>query len=222
MGTGGTFTGDPAPGSKTTVQKKFPAQSDRDWRYVGTVLPVQFLSFSGAVHNTTVPLSWKVITAKDIDHFEIERSLDNTAFIKVGEINEVVKLNIEQSFGFTDNVSGISNEIIYYRLKVIGKAGEIKYSNILVVKRSSNKTLITIMPNPASNYVTINLSVDKNIRSEITIIDKVGKKVLVQNENLTRGANNITLDLNKYNEGVYAIIIETAEERIIKQLIIVR
>ncbi|HMI78524.1 MAG TPA: T9SS type A sorting domain-containing protein, partial [Ferruginibacter sp.] len=222
MGTGGTFTGDPTPGSRTTVQRQFAWQADRDWRFVGNILPAQFLDFSGVLQNTMVPLKWTIITVKDIDHFEIERSTDNASYIKVGTVSDAVRLNEQQSFDFTDNISGINNEIIYYRLKIIGKAGEIQYSNVLIIRRAPNKSIVTIMPNPASNYVTINIAVDKNTRAGISIIDKVGKKILAQNENLIKGTNNLTLDLSKYSEGVYAIVIETTDEKIVKQLIIVR
>ena len=222
MGTGGTFTGDAAPGSKTTVQKKVPAQPDRDWRYVGSVLPAEVLKFTGLPQNNLVYLNWTIITSKDIDRFEVERSLDNSTYSKAGTVSDAVRLNIQQSFGFTDDISGISNEIIYYRLKIIGKAGEIKYSGVLVVRRKQTQTPVTIMPNPANGYVTINMYVERNIPSTITLIDKVGKKVMVQKENLTRGYNNITLSLDKFSEGVYAVMIETDAEKIVKQLIIVR
>jgi len=222
MGNGGTFTGDAAPGSNTTVQRTNITQTDRDWRYVGFVLPVEFLSFTGLPQKNQVPLSWKIIAAKEIDHFEVERSLNNTTYAKVGIVSDPVLLNKEQSFGFTDDISGISNEIIYYRLKVIGKAGEIKYSGVLVVRRKQDQTSVTMMPNPANSYVTVNLYVDKNIQATFTLFDKVGSKVLTQNEKLTKGFNNITLNLDRFSEGVYAIIIETGAERIVKQLIIIR
>ena len=222
MGTGGTFVGDPAPGSRTTVQKKTAGQPDRDWRYVGVVLPVQFLSFTGLVQNKQVPLSWTIITEKEIDHFEVERSTDNSTYTKTGVVTGTAILNQQQNFGYTDDISGISNEIIYYRLKVIGKTGEIKYSQILVIRRSLINNQVNMMPNPASNYVTINMSVDKNIQVEIVLIDKIGQKVLSEKRSLVRGANNLTLDLSKFSEGVYAVVIETGSEKIIKQLIIVR
>jgi len=222
MGTGGTFTGDPAPGSRTTVQRQIPSQPDRDWRFVGNILPAQFLDFSGVLQNNMVPLNWTIITSKEIDHFEIERSTDNSTYGKIGIVSDAVKLNEQQIFGFTDNITGINNEIIYYRLKVIGKAGEIQYSNVLIVRRPGNKTIVTLMPNPASSYVTLNISLDKNMRAVVSILDKVGKKILTQNENLIKGVNNLTLDLNRYSEGVYAVVIESADEKIIKQLIIVR
>ena len=51
MGSGGTFTGDATPGSRTTVQRTISTQPDRDWRFVGYVLPVQFLNFTGTQNN---------------------------------------------------------------------------------------------------------------------------------------------------------------------------
>ncbi len=222
MGAGGSFTGDAAPGSRTPVQRTNATQPDRDWRFVGYVLPVEFLKFTGVLQNNKVPLNWTIIAAKEIDHFEIERSLNNTTYSKVGTVNDIVKLNEEQSLEFTDDITGINNEIIYYRLKVVGKAGEIKYSSVLIIRRKNFQTPATMMPNPANNYVTVNIYVEKNIPTTFILIDKVGKKVLMQAENLTKGFNNITLNLDKYNAGVYALVIETAAERIVKQLIIIR
>jgi Secretion system C-terminal sorting domain len=140
----------------------------------------------------------------------------------VGTVSDVVKLNEPQSFGFTDDITGIRNEIIYYRLKIIGKAGEIKYSSVLVVRQSQTGMPVTIMPNPASSNVTINLYVDKNAQVKISLIDKTGRKVLNKTENVIRGFNNITLSLDTYAEGIYAMIIETPSERIVKQLVIIR
>lgn len=53
-------------------------------------------------------------------------------------------------------------------------------------------------------------------------LKKVGKRVFVQDQNLTKGSNNATLNLDKYSEGVYALIIENTSEKIIKQLVIAR
>jgi hypothetical protein len=222
MGTGGTLIGDPAPGTKATVQKKLAGQPDRDWRYVGTVLPVQFLNFAGAPQGTKVELTWTVITTKDIDHFEIERSTDNSVFIQAGINSDAVKLNQQQSFGFIDDIGTINSDIIYYRLKAIGKTGEIKYSNVLVVRTGQTKTLVNIMPNPAYNYVNINLYAEKNTQGKITLIDKVGRKILVQDQKFSKGYNNIYLSLDKYSGGMYTVIIENETEKITKQLVIIR
>ena len=222
MGSGGSFIGDAAPGTRATVQRSFIFQTDRDWRYISTVLPVQFLNFAGLPQDNTVLLNWSIITPKDIDRFEVERSTDNSTYQKTGTVTDPVKLNEQQDLSFTDNITGISNDIIYYRLKVIAKTGETKYSNVLVVRRVQNKTQVNIMPNPASNYVNINLYSDKNSQGTVTLIDKLGRKVLTQEVKIVKGINNIYLPIEKYGQGVYSIVIETSTEKINKQLIIVR
>ena len=221
MGTGGTFTGDAAPGSRTTVQRRFVFQTDRDWRYVGVVLPVQFLSFTGLQQNNTVILSWTIITEKEVDHFEIERSSDNNTFIKTGIVTQPVKLNEQQSFEASDNISTVSGDIIYYRLKVVGKGGEIKYSNILVMRKSNSRSVVTVMPNPANNYVFINFSVEKEGNVTIRLINNIGKIVWVQEQKFTRGSKSIKLDdLSRYSAGVYNIQVLVNDKIINKKLII--
>jgi len=222
MGASGSFIGDATPGSRTTVQRSFTYQPDRDWRYAGYVLPVQFLSFAGTLNNNNTLLNWTIIADKEIDRFEIERSTTNSNFIKVQTVAGIAVLQTQQSFRTTDDVTSVNSEIIYYRLKVIGKDGAVKYSNVIFVRKKQTQTYVNIMPNPANSYVTISLDVDANMNATVVLIDKLGRRMLVQNEKLIKGFNTITLTLDRYSAGVYAIVIETASEKITKQLIIVR
>ncbi|GAB2828723.1 T9SS type A sorting domain-containing protein [Ferruginibacter profundus] len=223
MGNSGSLVGDPAPGSRTTVQKKTPGQIDRDWRFVGSVLPVQFLGFTGSTLNTQVLLSWTILTTKEVDHFEIERSLDNTAYIKVGTVSDAVKLNEPQSFGSTDDIAGINSDIIYYRLKVVGKAGEIKYSNVLVVRKSLVKTPVAIMPNPANDYVSVKFFAEKESEVTIRLVDNLGKTVLIQKQRAGKGNNVLQLNnLAKYSAGVYTLQVFVNNEMVTHKLILER
>ena len=104
----------------------------------------------------------------------------------------------------------------------VSSPGEIKYSHILIVRTMQSQTPVTIMPNPANGYVNVNVYADKNIPASFTLIDKVGRKVLAQKQSLTKGFNNIVLNLDGLSEGVYALIIENASERITRHLIIIR
>jgi len=223
MGTGGTFTGDPAPGSRTTVQKKFPAQTDRDWRYVGVVLPVQFLEFTGILQNNTVSLNWTIIADKEVDHFEIERSTDNNIFIKTATVTQPVLLQVQQSFGTTDDVLNTNSTVIYYRLKVIGKAGEIKYSNVLVVRKPQTKIFVIMMPNPAHDYVSIKLAVEKISDITVRLINSSGKLVLIHKQKVDAGNNIIQLNnLDKFSPGVYTVQIYSNEDILTEKLIITK
>ena len=223
MGTGGTTSGDPVPGTRATVQKKTAAQSDRDWRSVGVVLPVQFLNISGSLQNVQVLLGFSVITTKEVERFEIERSLDNTAYTKAGIVTDAVKLNEQQDFAYADDISGISNEVIYYRVKAVGKAGEIKYSNVLVVRKNQTKTPISILPNPANDYVSIRFFVAKESEITIRLLDNLGKTVVLQKQKVNKGNNTVQLNnLGKFTAGVYSIQLFVNDEIITQKMILSR
>ncbi len=223
MGINGSLVGDATPGARCPVQKKIPTQADRDWRFVGTVLPVQFLNFGGLLQNMQVALNWTIIATKDVDHFEIERSLDNAVYAKVGVVTDAVKLNQQQSFGYPDDINGVTADIIYYRLKVIGKNGDIKYSNILVIRRNQVKTPVTIMPNPANEYVSVKFFVEKESEITLRLLDNLGKTVFLQKQKVSKGSNMIQLnDLGKYSTGVYSIQLFINGEVITRKLIIGR
>ncbi len=221
MGNGGSNLGDASPGARCPVQKKTPLQADRDWRYVGIVLPVQFLSFHGNALGNNVLLNWSIITTKEIDRFEIERSTDNNLFIKTGTIRDKVLLNQSQNFSFNDDINAISSNIIYYRLKVIGKTGEIKYSNVLVIRRIQTKTAVTVMPNPTSNYVTVRFFAEKESTITLKLIDNLGKTILVQEQKVLKGNNSSQINgLGKYSNGVYTLQIVINDEIVTQKIII--
>jgi hypothetical protein len=221
MGLNGSVIGDATPGARAPVQKKVPAQIDRDWRYVGTVLPVQILAFAANTQNIKVLLNWTIQTAAAIDYVEIERSLNNSTYTKSGTITDAVKLNEPQSFGFTDDIGAINSDVIYYRLKVIGKAGEIKYSNVLMVRRSQTKTALNIAPNPAYDYVSIKFVAEKAGGVTIRLVDNTGKTVLQHNQQASKGSNSIQLNnLGKYSSGVYSLQVLINNEMVTQKLII--
>jgi hypothetical protein len=223
MGTGGTYTGDASPGAKCTLTKKYAVNTDRDWRFVGTVLPVQFLQLTGVVQTSNVILNWSIIASKDVDHFEVERSTDNSTYIRTGTVTQPVKLNEQQNFSFSDNIANINKEVIYYRIKVIGKAGEIQYSNILVVRMKQSKTLLSIMPNPARDNVSVIFFSEKDADVTMRLIDNLGKTVLIKTQKVVRGTNTLQLSgLSQYSNGVYSLQVYVNGETITQKLVIAR
>ncbi len=225
MGNLGSFTGDAAPGSRTTVQRTLlpPFQVDRDWRFSGYVLPVQFVKLAGLLQADKVPLNWIVIANKEVDRFEVERSIDNRNYINTGIVTQVVKLNEQQSFSFIDDVATVQNDVIYYRIKVIGKAGEIQYSNILAIRRQQIQTRLNIMPIPAYDYVTIAFFAEKQSDVTIRMIDKAGKMILSQNQKASTGNNTLQLaGLSKYSNGVYTIQVFVNNQVLSEKLILIK
>jgi len=224
MGTNGSLIGDAAPGTKATVQMKRPGQIDRDWRYFGVVLPIQVLAFNAAATNYNVQLNWTIITPIPVERVEIERSIDNTNFQITGTITDVVKLNEQQSFGFTDDISKLnSTGIIYYRLKMIGKSGEVKYSNVIVIKNDLSKSPVTLFPNPAKDFVSIRFYADKTATTNIKLINAAGQVVVLQRSNISKGMNALMLNnLVNFSAGIYTLQLQLNEIWVSQKLIITK
>ena len=136
----------------------------------------------------------------------MERSTDNNNYIKTATITEPVSLFVQQSFSAFDDVSNVNSDIIYYRLKVIGKAGEIKYSNVLVVRKNRTQNEISVTPNPADNTITVTCYAEKNTKILIWLFDNAGKLIKQHTQKVFKGYNNIQLtDLHKFSNGMYIL-----------------
>ena len=224
MGNGGSTAGDPSPGTRAVVQKTLPAAGDRDWRWVPYVLPVEFAKFNGVPKNDkTVQLSWSVITATEVDRFEIYRSTDNQNFSLSGTLSTTVQPNELKTFYFLNDISDLNTDVVFYRLHVIGKNGGQTISNVIVIKLNPTKSFITLMPNPASESTIIKIQSEKECVATIRLIDNTGTTILLRQTKVFRGKNLIQInDLGKYGSGVYNIQILLDDEIVNTKLGIIR
>ena len=175
------------------------------------------------LQGSNVLLSWTVIASKDVDHFEVERSTDNSTYIKTGTVSQTVKLNEQQNFSFNDDISIINTEVVYYRIKVIGKNGEIQYSNIIVIHLKQSKTAVNIMPNPARDYVSVIFFAEQNTSVTLRLIDNMGKMVLLQNRKVIKGTNTLQLTgLSKFSNGIYSLQLFVNGETVTEKLVLAR
>ena len=223
MGTGGSITGDPVPGTRATVQSFINGQADRDWRYIGIVLPADVLDFTGVDEGNSVKLSWSIVTQAPIDYFEVERSTDNILFAPVGIITDAVALNELQLFSFTDNNLPAGKNVMYYRLKIKGQNAALKYSNVLAIKNNLANAAVTVTPNPAADYTVLNFYAAREMQVTIRLINELGKTVLLQQKNAARGVNQITLNnLGAYGNGFFTVQLVMDNKVVTGRLIILK
>jgi hypothetical protein len=112
---------------------------------------------------------------------------------------------------------------MYYRIKVIGKAGELQYSNILVIRKQQSRTGLHIMPNPATDYVYMTFFAEKESEVTIRLIDNSGKTALLQKQKVLKGNNTLQLQgLNRYSNGVYSIQLYINNEVVTQKLVLMK
>lgn len=187
------------------------------------ILPVEFLQFSAVQRAYAIDLDWKIITSEQISHFEVERADNGAHFKKIGTVVEKVALNAAVKFSYQDADLSMTNNIIYYRIKVVSKDGVIKYSNVLTVRTSGlNNGKMKISPNPASSSVKIEFHSALRGIMELQLLDMTGKIVLREQRNVESGQNNIILNqLNSLSEGIYTIFIRIGD-RLERERIVIK
>lgn len=166
--------------------------SDTVYKSLVNVLPVSWLSFEGKVLNENkVILQWKTASEKNNKMFEIESSIDNKLFKKIGYIIGKGNTNIISEYQFLDT-NLLSADYIFYRLKQIDFDGKFVYSKTLKINfNNSISSEILVYPNPSSSKLTIN-----GITEQALIYDIFGNIVLKVN------ADSV-VDIYSLTNGVY-------------------
>jgi len=219
MGTGGSITGDPTPGSITTVQK-CSSSTERDWRYQPYILPLDFLEVTGVLSNQSVRLNWTVTCDRSIDYFEIERSTNGTSFTKILEVAGVSGPSTARLFTAADNQVTDLSGAWYYRIRAVSKNTPGKLSAVIVI-RTKTKNKITISPNPANDIARISLTAAAPSTARIYVLDATGKQVLQQSQSVYKGVNNFQLTgTGNLQQGVYVVQLLVQDEIFNEKLII--
>ncbi len=166
-----------------------------------SVLPLQLISFDGALINGDAVLQWLTNNEVNVAHFEVERKLPEengltsfaTITAKNGSSNSYTLMDKKLPAGTT-----------WYRLKMVDKDGKITYSNIITI---SNKTVATsLFPNPVKDI--INLFVPANKKGMASIITVDGR-IVKSNINIVQNIN--TINVSALAPGIYILKIDSAE-----------
>ncbi len=200
MGNGGTITGDPTPGSITVVQRTAMAWGcpfERDWRCLPFILSCEFLNVKASLTGNTTKLNWEVLCKQPIDYFIIERSTDRQHFTNATSVQARSIINEVEPYNTVDDVTPVTTDIIYYRIKAVAKDGKTgNYSTIVAVrKQGANIKLLQILPNPVTDQLQILISSKLNAEVTILILDASGKTLYKNKETLQAGSNTVT---NRY------------------------
>jgi hypothetical protein len=136
-------------------------------------LPLKLLSFTGKIVNEKTELNWSTTNEINTASFDVERSVDGSHFIKMGNVLAKNLSTQTNNYNFTDKI--IQYGYNYYRLKQIDANGSFVYS--LVVKLNYTKNgFVTIGPNPARDFVDIQSSGKIN---QMLLVDASGKNIKV-------------------------------------------
>lgn len=197
-GNGGTATADREYATEFTCLS-YPQQS---------TLPVKLISFTGSYRNQATTLNWLTENELNFDHFEIERSATGAGFKTIGFKTSTSSNSSRQSYQYGDDLSNVAGNVFYYRLKMVDRDGQFKYSNVIMVRKDAKGINgIALNPNPVINgMATVRFTASAASIVNFRVVDMSGRLVLQQQNKIYDGNNSISLNnLDRLQPGVYLL-----------------
>lgn len=170
-------------------------------------LPVKLSGFTISLADNISKLNWVTDFEESFDAFEVERSADAVHFSKIG-VKKSNHTSGRSVYTFEDNLQSVSDNVLYYRLKMVDINGGFEYSKILNVRRDlKNLNGVIISPNPVRNGVaTAKVSVLNKGNITIRILDMSGRMMLQQQNSVNVGINSIAVNnIDKLVPGSYIL-----------------
>jgi hypothetical protein len=179
-----------------------------------STVPVKIISFTALPSGNSAVLNWLVNTDIELSAYEIEWSKDGNRFEKIGAVNAGNRGNYSYVH------SNPSNGVNYYRLKLIGKNGEVTYSQLRVVNYITEPVFV-VYPNPATQYLKITTPYNMLQKASVVSILSVDGKLLYQRRIVSLQQTE-TIDVSKLSSGSYFLQIKSGTQMITKQFDVLR
>ncbi|MCO6496944.1 MAG: T9SS type A sorting domain-containing protein [Chitinophagaceae bacterium] len=186
-----------------------------------TVLPARFTSFSASENNRSVNLKWSVVNETSADHYVIERSADGQSFDAVATIKAKVTTTGVNSYSYTDDVSGVSGNRFYYRVRQYDLSGAGYLTQSVLVRLNGVAGSTLLYPNPVKNNLFLSINSRQNKEIKIMVTNTSGQQVISERRSLVAGNNSIMINAaGKLPAGIYTLTITDQDgNREVKQFI---
>ena len=152
-----------------------------------TPLPVVLTDFNAVLAKGAIDISWVTSIEINTDHFNVQRSIDGSAWNVIGTVKASGNSTESVSYSFVDPTPVAA--INYYRLQSVDKDGKYGYSEIKIV-RGSLITGYSVFPNPAKEYVNVTLSSTAPKDLTIRLVNQLGQ--VLQEQKVTNGSGTNT------------------------------
>lgn len=164
------------------------------------VLPISLLSFYGTLDNKNNVLYWKTNCESLGDDFTLQYSKDGLHFTDLYNTNALGNCN-GNSYNYVHN--NLASTISYYRLAMKSISGNVKLSNVVILKRDNNYFEAKVITTNKPSQIMYNISSPKKGVGILLIVNMQGqqliKKEIIYNEgNQINYINSVSLSSGIY------------------------
>ena len=177
----------------------------------GSTLSVNLVNFTASKFADNNLLQWTTSGENNSHHFDMEYSTDGVVFSKIGTVMAQGNSAGLKEYNFVHQQ--VLGKTAYYRLKIVDNNNNFKYSDITVIRRDKNKSLVyPVYPNPFNEKMTVTIESTANKMVELYLSDVSGKIIKRMSQSLTSGINTIELEqLSSLSPGIYILKIKNDE-----------
>ncbi|MCP4439752.1 MAG: T9SS type A sorting domain-containing protein [Aureispira sp.] len=174
------------------------------------------------INNNYIQVDWTTSKEKDVDYFEIERSIDDMNFDVITSHDAVGNSPSQQSYSIDDN-NVLPNTNYYYRIKVINADGTFEYTHSVVASLQQvggHVEAIKVYPNPVrQGAITIDFTSVQDRDLNIVVYDAIGQLITSQNAPVQEGFNQFSVETTHWPSGVYFIHMVGKDFSTVKELV---
>ena len=172
-------------------------------------VPVELLSFTAQLVDRDIILNWTTATELNNQGFEIEHSLDNENFTRIGFVPGFGTTTEMKSYSF--RISDVEAGVQYYRLKQIDFDGTSTIYNSVEVTGPVPNTFVLNQnhPNPFNPSTTISFSLPVESNVTIKLFNMLGQEVAqIANSDFQAGNHNLEFNAKELSSGAYIYTLE--------------
>ena len=208
---GGTVTGNASSGSITSTVAFNSYSPVTFGTKVGTnPLPVSLLNFSVSCGSDGVDAFWSTASETNNDFFTLEKSSDMKEWDIVQVVPGAGNSNTILDYSTTDKFTNAGT--MYYRLKQTDFDGQFTYSKIVTSDCQENAAqTVSVYPNPAQEYVNIEISVPSEEQITVNVYNTLGRLV-ISKEMDAQNTAVYRIDLDGLSAGTYKYTVVTSNE----------
>jgi uncharacterized repeat protein (TIGR01451 family) len=186
----------------------------------GAPLSVTLFYFTAKLQNGNGVLFWETQSELNNDHFEVQRSEDAIHFEKVGIVAGNGSSAVIHDYTFTDPLNNISASVLYYRLKIVNRDGDVIYTSIIPLRLKGTATEFNVYPNPFVSDIKIAFKAASDADYTFRIVSLEGREIVTRKATVQKGENVVVMkDLEAMAAGSYILEISNGTEKVIKKIV---
>jgi hypothetical protein len=182
------------------------------------ILSSKLVRFEGKKEEDSNLLEWQVQEETDVDHYELQRSVDAINFASITQATALSNGALINNYSYVDELPGVGSK--YYRLKTAKTDGSFEYSNVVVLSRGDdNMGGLAVYPNPTEGTFYVEFA--SNVKTEIgyNVQDIIGQSVIKGTADVELGLNKLALSLESFPGATYIVSLTMNGQRVQRKLI---